>query len=276
MKKLALMLTLAMTLLLFAVTSAAGAAETQDTIPEDVLEYAGGAGMRSIKSFMKDPKNNYIGSLFSSVEEIDALELGEGYRLFEWGNDPYKWKDTLRGSGAYADRWMFSLDDGEGPAALFFVERDDGGFSFSGASSAESFCKAMTLISSIADKEGADFDPIVAKPGTGLIIAQDFNGTEGLVTIAGDVFPLDSEYLKVRKSSELPTFAEYKAEVIKNLVPASEYVLSSITGGEGLTLKPHVAGAGNAIVIAAAAAAGAAVIALALIGFIKHAKKTAE
>ncbi len=246
-----------------------GAAE----IPSDVLEYAESTGMLSIKSFMKRPENRYIGTLFSSAEEIDRLTLGQGCRLYGLSGNPEQWGESLRASGGFVDKWMFSLDDEKGPKALFFVGGDaENGFSFSGARSAKNLSEALAILEALAKKENAAYDPLILDRTTGIIIAQDFNGSEGIITVPGDVFELDGAYQRVRRSSELPKFEEYKEDVLAHLVPEDQYDPASATGGDGWLLKPHFSAA-RMIPAIVLAAVGAALIGIAAGMVLKRRRK---
>jgi hypothetical protein len=211
------------------------AAPNNSAIPADVLAYAQGEGLKSIKEFMKMPENLYVGGLFKTEAEIDALTLGQGYRLSYEKMVMEEWGETLKDSTYLSDSWLFSLDNGSGPVVYYGVTKDGNGkFSYFGTERAYNLSTALSVLKTLAENEGVSFAPIIMEE-FGYYVAQDFNGDERIITVPGDAFRLDDSYLSVTRHEQLPTFKDYLAEMT-NRISDQEYAV-----GEGIvTLLPDL------------------------------------
>ncbi|MBO4323745.1 MAG: hypothetical protein J5836_03690, partial [Clostridia bacterium] len=232
--------------MLFLIPGTAVFAEADNSsIPADVLAYAQGEGMASMKSFMKYPSNGYIGEVVSSAEEIDALTLGQGYALscFELNDHP-----TLAACAKPADEWLFSLDNENGAVVYFGVIREEGGLSHFGAIDAKNLSAALGVIRRLSENEGAEFAPVIHQDMTGFVVAQSFGGGDKVITVPGSAFPLDGSYLAVTRSEELPTFEEYTDALRAKFKPLNTDEFGKITfdvkyGDDPIELLPHAAAA---------------------------------
>jgi hypothetical protein len=209
------------------------AAVDNSAIPADVLEYAGGEGMASIKEFMKTPGFGYIdeenqedggkmdSSKFASAEEIDALTLGQGYRLSHEKIVFEERGDTLADSTVLSDRWIFALNGKSGPAVYFTVSKDASGrFSYAGAMQAYNLSNALSIMKKLAIKAEVSFEPIVAYANFEYLVAQNFNGDERMIVVpGGDAFKLEGDYFLVTWYGQLPAYKEYAAKALENYYP---------------------------------------------------------
>ena len=221
--------------LLFVCALSVSAEADNSSIPADILAYAQGEGMESIKEFMKTPENLYVGGLFKTEAEIDALTLGQGYRLSYEKMVMEEWGETLKDSTYLSDSWLFSLDNDSGPVVFYGVTKDGNGkFSYFGTDRAYNLSTALSVLKTLAENEGVNFAPIIMEE-FGYYVAQDFNGDERIITVPGDAFRLDDSYLSVTRHEQLPTFKDYLAE-ITNRISDQEYAV-----GEGIiTLLPNL------------------------------------
>lgn len=217
-------------------------------IPAEVLAYAQGAGMASMKSFMKDPNKGYIGNGVSSAEEIEALALGQGYALSYFDLNDYS---SLSACAKPAGEWLFSLDNKDGELCYFTViAEEEGGFSTYGAVDAKNLSSALGVIRRLSEGEGVAFAPVIHQTMSGFVVAQSFGGGDKVITVPGGAFSLDGSYLEVTSSEELPTFEEYTSAVLSSLIPyidpetGEPIDLASLPIGSGeIELLPHPAAA---------------------------------
>lgn len=201
-------------------------------ISADVLEYAKGEGMAFMKEFMKRPGNGYLednnlpeegkkeGVYFSSAEQIDALTLGQGYRLSYIKTVPEERGNTINESTDLSDIWLFSLDSSSGPAVYFGVTREaEGKLSYFGAISARNLSTAFSIMKTLAVKEGVSFEPVLIEADFEYVVAQSFNGDERIIVVPSDAFRLDDSYLFVKWYGQLPTYKDFLAAYTESFMP---------------------------------------------------------
>ena len=237
MKKLIAALLAALLLLPLAALAEDGARD--DGIPEDMLETVSTLGVLGAKNYMKDPSRGFIGGRFTETE-IDALTFGGGYRLYEFLPALEQHGSTVKSSVRAADIWLFFLNDAKGPAVLSTAKREkNGSVSFGAVEDAANLSAALKLLEKLCKKEKQDFAPLIAPDIEGFIAAQDFGGTERIVTVPGEGKELDREYLRVLASDELPTYEEFRSELEKGLDTDPE-ATEDPEGGKSPQLAPHI------------------------------------
>ncbi|MBR3487008.1 MAG: hypothetical protein IKH31_05470 [Clostridia bacterium] len=216
-KYVALLLTFALLCLLPA--GGALADEKDAGVPENVTEYARDTAAPLMKAYMKDPGRGYIGNVFSSAEEIDALTLGKGYRLYVFDID----KTSISASAVPVEEWLFSLDGSDGAKVFFTVtlEPETGSFDYYGAEDAENLSAALGIMERLAAKEGVEFAPVIRSTMSGFVVAQSFKSSDRVITVPGSATKLDAAYLEVKSSDELPSFEEYVTEYMKTVAQYS-------------------------------------------------------
>ena len=201
-------------------------------IPADVLEYAGGEGMAFMKEFMKRPGFGYIdeenqedggkfdSAKFSSAEEIDALTLGQGYRLSCLKTVVEERGDTVADSTCLTDRWIFELVSKNGPLLYSGVTKEaDGRFTSFGALDAFNLSAALSVMKTLAINAGVSFEPVIMEANFEHLVAQNFNGDDRIVLVPGSWRRLDDEYFSVTWYGQLPTYKEYMDEYNASFIP---------------------------------------------------------
>ena len=185
-------------------------AEPIDLIPERVLEYAREVVTDEAKSFMKE--YGYIGTVFESADEIDALRLGEGMAirgLDRSNKKAFAWFVS-------EDEWRFSLDDETGPRVFFTVTIEDGRLCSSGAEDAKNFNDAKRIMKSLADAEGINDEPVFVETLTCRMFYLSFNGDERIITVPTSAYHLNDGYYCVTSYKELPTASEILAAIMQS------------------------------------------------------------
>lgn len=235
-------------------------AEENGDVPENVLESVSTAGILGAKAFMKDPSRGFIGKDYTE-EQIDALTLGRGYRLHEFYLVLDQNAETAAESSYAADEWLFFLENEKGPAVYFTARQEkNGSLSLGATERAAGLASALSVTEKLCKRDGSEFDPMIVKDVGGFLVVQLFSGGERLITVpAGG--ELDKAYKRVAGYTELPTFAEYRAEIEKT--PEEPDATADTEGVANVDLTPHIdpkrtvraiAIAGAALLAAAAAA----------------------
>ncbi|MBQ2111302.1 MAG: hypothetical protein IIT70_02595 [Clostridia bacterium] len=258
MKKLISILLALALLLVFPAASAE--ANTGDDIPEKVMESVSTAGVIGAKAFMKDPSRGFIGKDYTE-EQIDALTLGRSFRLHEFYLVLDQNAETAAESSYAADEWLFFLENKKGPAVYFTAKQEqNGSLSLGATERAAGLSSALSVMEKLAKRDGSQFEPLIVKDVGSFVVVQCFSGGERLITVqAGG--ELDRAYLRVANYTELPTFAEYRAEIEKE--PEEPDATADPDGVTNVDLTPHIdpkrtvraAAIAGAVLIAAAAAA---------------------
>ena len=208
-------------------------------VPDAVLDYAQDNGAGSIKGFMKDPKNGYVGNIVTSAEEIDSLTLGKGYRLYSFDlNETFLTKSALP-----EEQWLFSLDGKNGEVVYFGVtiEPETGSYTYYGAVDAYNLSSALGVMERLAANENVDFAPVIEETLWGYVVAHSFKSGDKVITVPGSALKLDDSYLAVSSSEELPTFEEFVSEQLKLFKPASD--AETQYGSGAIELLPRLNGA---------------------------------
>ncbi|MBR5947482.1 MAG: hypothetical protein IKZ82_02390 [Clostridia bacterium] len=201
------------------------------SVPDDVLEYARGTGVKLSLELLKDPAAGYLGKdgWFASEAEIDALKLGDAvYRLSQCSElQP----DGVLRYAKPIDAWLFSLDNADGPVVLFDISKENGELCYAGVSNAFGFVNAMNTINRLAKANNiADYPVIISSGLNGLLFFLSFNGDERVMTIPLDKNSyLHKAYSEVKSYDQLPTDKEFAEKVleVKRLNDSGEILYGS-------------------------------------------------
>ena len=227
MKKIISLILVASAVLGTVVCNAAG-----QGVPQKVMDYAESFAVPYLKSFMKS--SGFVGSLFESDEEIDALVLGSGYKLYDIAYEEGK---PVAESLVPSEQWLFSMDGSEEKVVFSVFEGEE--LTFEGPENAENFRAVMDILRSLAKKEHVDFEPKLLRYAGRMIAFMKFGEDERVIPIPTSAFKLDEEYLRVTSSKELPSGEELVQKLISNVKTASMQPAGSV-GGDFINLHPHL------------------------------------
>lgn len=205
---------------------------SEQAVPENVIDYADGFVVSYLKSFMKS--SGFVGSLFESDEEIDALTLGSGYKLYYIAYEEGK---PIAESLVPSEQWLFSMDGNEEKVLFSVFEGEE--LTFEGPENAENFRTVMDILRSLAKKEHVEFEPKLLRYAGRMIAFMEFGEDERVIPIPTSAFKLEEEYLSVTSSKELPSGEELVQKLISNVKTASMQPAGSV-GGDFINLHPHL------------------------------------
>lgn len=207
-----------------------------ETVPADIAAYAADDGAPFAKAFMKNPDNGFIGNAVASAEDVDALTIGSGFRLY--GID-------FNGNGKLAsayplDEWSFPLElNGEFKVFFDVIREEDGKLSKAGAEPAANFNSAMGIMERLAEAEGVSDEPVILRPLLNYVICLSFNGDERVIVVPTSAFEFDKAYLSVEDHTQLPTLREYIDAVNAGRQTGAP---EDAAGGAVVTLATHPKG----------------------------------
>lgn len=206
MRRLIVALTCLCVLLILGVT--AFASQDAQTPSTEMMEYVTEKVVPYCLRFFGEQKEAYVGSVFSSAEEINKLVLGAGYKMSvvdaSLYGDAKKLSDVVRAT----NDWLFFLCTPDGTPKVYFKVTDKtaegGGYGLITGGSAESLAQGINVMIEMSKKTGTVDVPTVVQSGNDFILLQQYDGEERVITVnRGE--ELDGSYLRARDRSSLPT-----------------------------------------------------------------------